>query len=144
MQEQFLDFSGKPTGYDTIVIGLFSRAKREYAVQRTRRTPYYVERKGDTMNSWDIDNAVERFRDQRVLGAAAQSLANLRDVVNANSDGWAYWEAPSRAAKRLMNLLEAAKRYNAEPVTRAKVRAAYTPIKSFLTRKGLTCTLIEP
>ena len=31
-----------------------------------------------------------------------------------------------------------------DEVTAAQVRAAYRPIKAFLTRSGLTCTIVEP
>jgi hypothetical protein len=97
------------------------------------------------MNDMEIDGALTRFQDDPILGAAAQTLANLRDVANRNSDGWAYWPKPARSANKLMTLLQGASSYH-DPinVTVAQVRAAYSPIKGFLTRENLECTLVSP
>jgi hypothetical protein len=94
------------------------------------------------MNDYDVDDAVERAQGDTVQLAAAQTLANLRDTVNANSDGWAYWSSPQRAATRLMGVLERCRRGDIT-VSRAEVRKAYTPIRSFLTRHGLHCEIVE-
>lgn len=54
-----------------------------------------------SMNEYDIDDAVARWRVETHpnLAAAALTLQNLVRVVNRNSDGWPYWQPPSRAAK---------------------------------------------
>jgi len=100
------------------------------------------------MNEWDIEDAQRRFRNHAALGPATQTLANLRNVVNANSDGWPYWSKPVRSAAKLMELIEGdgtnQARQDAEKVTAAQVRKAYTPIKAFLTRSGLTCEIVDP
>ncbi len=98
------------------------------------------------MNTWEIDQAAARLRDHEVLGPAARFLQNFRDLINANSDGWAYWRQPVRAAAKLQQLLgDAVKPFvvrGGGPVTRpevtaADVRKALTPIKAFCTRKKL-------
>lgn len=103
------------------------------------------------MNEFDIDNAARRFAAHPALGPAVQTIANLRDCANRNSDGWAYWPKPCRSAARLIELIEGDGtndyRDNVAPkVTAEDVRKAYRPIKAFLTRSGLTdqCTIIDP
>jgi hypothetical protein len=94
------------------------------------------------MNEYDIDDAVRAAAGDPVRLAAAQTLANVRDCANANSDGWAYWSKPQRAAAQLVGLLERAQR-GGEEITRGELRKAYTPIRSFLTRMGLNCVIEE-
>jgi hypothetical protein len=100
------------------------------------------------MNEYEIDEAVDRFRDDPILGPASQTLANLRTLANRNSDGWAYWPKPARAANKLMLLLQDARRprdhRDPHAATAAQLRAAYSPIKAFLTRSGLECTIVPP
>lgn len=93
------------------------------------------------MNEWDIDNALRNWAGHPVLEPAAQTLSNLRDAVNENSDGWPYWGKPLRAAAKLMELIEgdgtSAYRYGPrEDATPEKYKAALIPIKSFRTREG--------
>ena len=101
------------------------------------------------MNTWDIEDAMLRFADHPILGPAARTLHNLEDVVNRNSDGWAYWAAPVRAADKLMTLIEGDGSWDArhgvrDDATEAQLRKAYTPIRAFLTRHRLTCELVAP
>jgi hypothetical protein len=97
------------------------------------------------MNEMEIEDALCRFREDPILGPAAQTLDNLRKVANQNSDGWVYWPKPARAAKKLMTLLQGASSFRSPvAVTADQVRAAYTPIKSFLTRSNLECTIVSP
>lgn len=101
------------------------------------------------MNEWDVQDAVARWRDHPVLGPASQTLANLVDAANANSDGWAYWPKPARAARKLMELIEGDGTWefrfgDRDDATVAKLRAAYAPIKSFLTRSGLSIEIVQP
>lgn len=101
------------------------------------------------MNDWDIDQSVRRHKGHPVLGPATQTLASLRDAANANSDGWAYWPKPARAAKKLMELIQGpeglAYYYDDErpDATPAKLRAAYAPIKAFRTRTGISFEIVE-
>lgn len=93
------------------------------------------------MNTYEIDEAVRRFDRDPVLGPAARTLRNLRDAANANSDGWAYWPKPCRAAAKLQEILYEATWRN-EPwldftVTDEDVRKALRPVKAFRTRSGI-------
>lgn len=101
------------------------------------------------MNEYEILRAEERFDSHPTLGPATKTLANLMATVNRCSDGWPYWSAPVRAADKLMTLIEGDRSWEAtygdrDDVTAAQVKKAYTPIKAFLTRKGLTCELVAP
>lgn len=99
------------------------------------------------MNEYEIDDALARYRGHPVLGPATQTLANLRDAANANSDGWAYWPKPCRAAKKLQELIQGERlsRFDDEraDATPALLRAAYTPIKTFRSRQGLEFEIVE-
>ena len=99
------------------------------------------------MNEYEIRDAVARHAGHPILGPATQTLFNLMECANANSDGWAYWPKPCRAAKKLQELIQGDRSahfdFDREDVTAAKLRAAYSPIKAFLTRQGLTCEIVE-
>jgi hypothetical protein len=100
------------------------------------------------MNSWDIDRAVALRAWHPVLGPAARTLRNLRDAADANSDGWAYWPKPARAARKLMELLEGNGKFDVvygprDDVTVAQLRSAYSPIKAFRTKSGLKFDIEE-
>jgi hypothetical protein len=58
------------------------------------------------MNDFDIDRAARRYGDHPVLGPAVETLTNLVEWTNENSDGWAYWPKPCRSAAKLMELIE--------------------------------------
>jgi hypothetical protein len=102
------------------------------------------------MNWWDIEESVDRYATHPVLGPATRTLQGLRDAADANSDGWAYWPKPARAAARLMELIErdGTARYRfdqqREDATETELRKAYRPIKAFRTRSGLTFEIHEP
>jgi hypothetical protein len=83
------------------------------------------------MNEWDIHQAMQRYSDHSVLGPAAQLLMRFVDLVNDNSDGWAYWPKAPRAAKKLMQLLQSG------DGTEADLKKATTPLKAFCTRHKL-------
>jgi len=84
------------------------------------------------MNEYEIDEAVSYWQNHPLLGPASKLLAALRDIVNQNSDGWAYWSPPVRAAKMLQELLQAARR--GEQVTETEFKKALPPIKRFYSR----------
>jgi hypothetical protein len=80
---------------------------------------------------------------------AVLTLARLMEYANENSDGWAYWRKPSNASTKLQKLVEAryANHRNADTdtdITRAELRAAYSPIRAFLTREKIEYALIFP
>lgn len=98
------------------------------------------------MNEYEIEDAAEQYRGHPTLGPATQSLRNLMECANRNSDGWAYWVKPCRSAKQLQELIQSARHLRSgdpDSVTVEQVRKAYVPIKSFLTRSGLTCELVK-
>lgn len=101
------------------------------------------------MNEYDIDYVATIFNDVDTpnLYSAAVALEQLATWANENSDGWAYWPKPSRAAKRLQEVLQAgqaAYRRGAEQdCTPAELRAALTPVKAFLTRQGASLDLVS-
>lgn len=100
------------------------------------------------MNEHEIEDNLGRWEDHPVLKAASQTLSNLKDAANANSDGWAYWPKPARAAAKLMDLIErdGTSEYrwgDREDATVAALKAAYSPIKAFRTRTGVQFEIVE-
>ena len=101
------------------------------------------------MNDHDIDRAAHRYGDHPILGPAATTLANLAAWTDRNSDGWAYWPKPARAAARLMEMIErdGTSRYALDDdradVTAAEYRKALAPIKAFRTRQGADFVIVE-
>jgi hypothetical protein len=91
------------------------------------------------MNDWDIDRAARLYAGHKVLGPAVRQVAILQEYANANSDGWAYWPKPARAAAKLMELIErdGTNRYYGGPredATLAELRKALVPVKALRTR----------
>lgn len=84
------------------------------------------------MNTWEVSEAADRHKSHPVLGRATRLLSEFQDLVDANSDGWAYWKAPQKAVQKLVALIQ-------EPTTatEAKLKAAITPIKALCTRHKL-------
>lgn len=102
------------------------------------------------LNEYDVDDAQRKAAadfHRPNLQAAVLTLARFVEWTNENSDGWAYWSLPSNAAKRLQELIQS--RYfvrwderNETDVTAGELRAAYAPIKAFLTRRGVQHSVI--
>lgn len=97
-----------------------------------------------SMAQHEVKDALRWFdeEDQPNLIHGARVLYRLMRWTNERSDGWAYWRKPSAAAKKLMALLEKGRevnRHNYGPdltdANEAELKAAFTPIKSFLTRE---------
>jgi hypothetical protein len=100
------------------------------------------------MNTYDIDDALQRWETHPVLGPASRTMAELRDAADDNSDGWTYWKAPQQAAQKLMTLIQGdgTNKYYSGPredATPEALKAALRPIKSFRTRTGLSFTIVE-
>jgi len=108
------------------------------------------------MNRWDIDRAVGMYaggspisaKRHPVLGPAAETLQSLAEWTDRNSDGWAYWPKPVRAAKRLMELIErdGTNAFYGGPRPDATVeeyKAALRPVKAFRTRYGAEFDIVE-
>jgi hypothetical protein len=101
------------------------------------------------MNEYDVMRAIGAYGGHPVLGPAVQTLVNLVNWTNCNSDGWAYWPKPCRAAKQLQQLLVGDGKWAAEErqkatVTADDVRKALRPIKAFRTRQGADFEIVEP
>lgn len=97
------------------------------------------------MNDYDLDQARARFDAGDTPNRLALVLVvdRLRHWADANSDGWAHWAAPVNAAKTAIEHIES--RTSAENRVQERVDIAYAdmtkalrPIKSFLTRQGVT------
>jgi hypothetical protein len=96
------------------------------------------------MNTWEIEEAANRFSGHPILGPATKTLQNLERWTNSHSDGWPYWQKPSRAAAKLMEMIEAAHpfRDGKEP-TEAEYKAALRPVKAFRTRQGADFEIVD-
>ena len=95
----------------------------------------------DFANEYEIDTWRLRFDDEPTLLCGVLTLRSLVDGVNSCSDGWPYWAAPCRAAQKLIGMLREAERSywrrgEDVTVTEADLKAAYRPIKAFVTRYG--------
>lgn len=101
------------------------------------------------MNAWDIQRSLDRYQDHPILGPATRTLSNLAEWTNENSDGWAYWPKPCRAAARLMEIIErdGTSRYIfdnvRDDVTAAEYAKALRPIKAFRTRQSADFEIVE-
>ena len=99
--------------------------------------------KGDTMRYMAEYQIIEHANNIDAdefpnLARAAHTLRNLMRWTNSNSDGWAYWQKPGRAASKIVDALEnyTAHRYNGTEVdlSDADLRKALAPVKAFMTR----------
>lgn len=99
------------------------------------------------MNEFDIENAVRRFDHTCETTPNRATLAlivsALAEWANYNSDGWAYWPKPARAAAKAMSQVYPVtnadvQRMESKDCTAAEFNAATRPITSFLTRQGTT------
>lgn len=97
------------------------------------------------MNEYDIEQARRwaTYEDWRVTLGAVGVIERLATWTNENSDGWAYWLKPSRAARQLVELIERQERASRRglpdtyDMTYAERDRALRPIKAFLTRHGV-------
>lgn len=89
-------------------------------------------------NEHEILDWNRTYYEHPILGAAAATLSSLVCAVNSCSDGWPYWQAPQKAARKLVTMLyeaDHARRRGITPqATVAQLNAAYRPIKAFRTR----------
>lgn len=94
-------------------------------------------------SEYQIREAVNRYvstgQCEKVNTArAVMVLDRLMVWTNRNSDGWAYWPKPMRAASQLARLVEdRTNRRNLDDITDHELKKALVPIKSFLTRQGV-------
>lgn len=103
------------------------------------------------MNEYDIEHALRRF-DPNVTPNRYHLVlvvSNLRAWANHNSDGWAYWPKPCNAARTAIGHIESTtNRENNDrernDISDSQLKAALTPIKSFLTRQGVPHSDVIP
>lgn len=95
-------------------------------------------------NEYDLGLVFHAFNNDETpnLKRGVHTLRNLMTWANYNSDGWAYWPKPARAANRLIEVINAAhsehwKGNTVDDITEADLKKALTPIKAFLTRQGV-------
>jgi hypothetical protein len=92
------------------------------------------------MNEADIQMMHNNRHDCPNVRKAVQLLYRLVQAVNAQSDGWAYWSAPSKSATKLTNLLKEKCGnlwYDTQgTITEAELKKAIAPIKSMVTRQN--------
>jgi len=99
-------------------------------------------------NSYEIDEMVETI-ERRAPEAApfARYLADWRDIVNDNSDGWAHWQAGRRCADKLTRLLsmiiDTMREGGSDLPERKELERALSPIKSMATRRGLPVPILQ-
>lgn len=99
------------------------------------------------MNDSDIDQAQRMYRDHPVLGPAVQTVDNLRQWADANSDGWCYWPKPGRAASGLMKMImrDGTNRFHGgarEDATPEEFRMAMRAVKAFRTKFKATFAIV--
>jgi len=102
------------------------------------------------MNGFDLTHASSSFTRAGTPNRLALAFVvdNLREWADDHSDGWAFWPAPTRAAKQAMTLIQsttnaANNEQEAHDITDAQMMAAVKPIKAFLTRQGATAEARE-
>jgi hypothetical protein len=101
------------------------------------------------MNRYEIARAADQYYDHPILGPATRTLLNLRMAADQNSDGWAYWPKPARAAAKLMIMVrrDGTAKYlfdtERKDVTEAEYKKALVPIKAFRTRTGIKFEIEE-
>jgi hypothetical protein len=101
------------------------------------------------MNEYEIDEAARRYADDPILGKASRFLQEFRDEVNAHSDGWAYWKPAITSAGKLMALIQSVQGSpewdGIDEQAKGKMfLKALTPIKCFMTRRGLAAGMRMP
>ncbi|MDX1409948.1 MAG: hypothetical protein R3330_17485 [Saprospiraceae bacterium] len=97
------------------------------------------------MNEFDIEQALATALRHQLpnMTEAVYRLIRLVNWTNSNSDGWAYWPKPCRAARGLMELIQTVDPWSdpfySRPadIDRKALNKAYGPIKAFLTRQGV-------
>lgn len=107
------------------------------------------------LNEYEVEDAVHylspRASEFPNLLAGALTLQSLVRWTNRNSDGWPYWQKPSRAAKSLMEHLHreaigrAIGRWDQRTdhdLTDAELKRALAPIKAFRTRHSADFDII--
>jgi hypothetical protein len=88
------------------------------------------------MNQYDIESAMQNQHACPNVRKGVRLLYRLMQAVNSQSDGWAYCPAPSKAAQKLIALLQTAGNLNYGThgrISDADLRKAITPIRTMVT-----------
>jgi len=99
------------------------------------------------MNEHDIDEALIIVgRNAPEFLPYVKFLSDWRDIINQNSDGWAYWKAGTRPASNLedgiQKLMQSIRGHRVSPPSARDFDRALTPIRSFATRHKLPAPLL--
>ena len=89
-------------------------------------------------NQADIEWMAQQHHDCPNVRKGVLLLYRLMQAVNEQSDGWAYWHAPSKSTEKLVELLQTAGNltYGTHgTITEAELRKAITPIRTMVTRQ---------
>lgn len=103
------------------------------------------------MNEYEVEEILSRTAHEAGevpnLYTGARVLHALMEWTNANSDGWPYWNKPSSAAGRLMEVfhdyqypLRFGHDRDGQPLAdlpQDELKRLLAPIKSFLTKQGI-------
>ena len=90
------------------------------------------------MNQYEIEDAANQTHDCQNVRKGVQLLLKLMQSVNEQSDGWAYWSAPSKSAEKLQELLKTAGNMSYGThgkISAADLKKAVAPIRSMVTRQ---------
>jgi hypothetical protein len=90
------------------------------------------------MNQAEIEWAASVHHECPNVRRGLHLLLALVEAVNDQSDGWAYWSAPSHASDKLQRLLQSTGNlYHGthERITAAQLAQAITPIRAMVTRQ---------
>lgn len=90
------------------------------------------------MNAAEIEWVASRQHTCPNVRKGVQLLLRLVEAVNAQSDGWAYWHAPSRSCQKLEDLLKTAgnlQHGTRGTIAEADLKKAITPIRAMVTRQ---------
>lgn len=93
-------------------------------------------------NEYEIQEMAHRAQTNPELAPFGKIALRYVEIVNSNSDGWAYWKAASKSAARFLQSLHKLTmphhyRYNESMPTTADLRKALSPMKALLTKRGL-------
>jgi hypothetical protein len=100
------------------------------------------------MNEYEVHEMSRLYYGHPILRPATQTLGALVNWTNGNSDGWAYWPKPCRAARALQELIGTYRTYLDDPkresVTVDDLKRAYRPLRAFATRQDATFPIYLP
>lgn len=90
------------------------------------------------MNQSEIEWAASRNHVCPNVRKGCKFLLRLLQAVNDQSDGWAYFHAPAKAAEKLQTLLQSTGNLNhgtSGLITEQQLKAAISPIRAMVTRQ---------